>query len=511
MTNNDNENKIKMAYEAISLINKEAYKDIFLISNQVLSKSPFNNNFLNRYLNNERPKERPFYVVIYKLLIYYIKSFLHFAMYLFKFVEFFFSSFRFSTPRNCKELILIDIVFIMENIKKYRNFSDLFLPGMEEILIKRKKHYAYLPFFYSPTSNKRPFELLSVLRILKKEKVPVITEYQLLSVYDLLYLLYFIVAYPFHVLRFSKALQLGTYEAELLKCELIDTLDQVAFYSFSRYLFGRQIVKLPYDRIKAISWYENQPIHKNLYKGLRENASKVRIYGAQLFLYSKNYLTLIPDENEECFGIVPDKILVNGPYYVPEKSKLNYTIGPSLRYSKIFHTTVGRKNQKNILILLPYIIDDAENILRILLGANLHSFNIFVKTHPGLPIEKFRHLIPSNVTVVKEDTYKLFGSAKIVISATSGTLLEAASLGIPVISIKNTKRFDYNNPFSENGKGIIWEEASKPEDLIYQIKKFERILEEDAGQISIIADRYKRMFFCEPTERNIITAFDLEP
>ncbi len=37
----DLENKLKKAYDVSSSANEEAYKDIYLLSNQVLSKNPF--------------------------------------------------------------------------------------------------------------------------------------------------------------------------------------------------------------------------------------------------------------------------------------------------------------------------------------------------------------------------------------------------------------------------------------------------------------------------------------
>lgn len=41
MEDNDLEDKLKKAYDVLSSVNEEAYKDIYLLSNQVLSKNPF--------------------------------------------------------------------------------------------------------------------------------------------------------------------------------------------------------------------------------------------------------------------------------------------------------------------------------------------------------------------------------------------------------------------------------------------------------------------------------------
>jgi len=509
MNDNNIRDIIRKASDAVSLINKEAYKDIFLLSNHILSRSPFNNNFLNRYLNGENVKGYPLYRLSFRFLLYYLKSFFHFMMYLFKFLEHYLSSFRFSPSAGYKDIIIIDIVFIMEEIRREGRFRDSFFCELREALERRNKHYVYLPSFYSTSYHKKPFELYRVLKILKKEKVPVITEYQLLKFPDILKILQFIITYPLHIFKLISMLKADTYEVRLLKYELLDTLDQVTFYNFSRYLTGKRVVQLPYKNFKVISWYENQPLHKNLYKGLRSGTSKVEIYGAQLFIRSTNLLYMEPDKNEKVFGILPDWIIANGPFYIPKDSKLNYKKGPSLRSSNIFHTTITRENQKNILVLLPFFNDDAENILRILSDANLSSRNILLKAHPAIPLYRYRQRVPSYVTVTDENIYQLFQSAKIVISVSSGILLEASSLGIPVISVKNNKRFDFYNPLPDDGRGIIWEEAKNSEELTHQVNRFDHIFKENPEEINKIANRYKEMFFCEVTDENISKAFDL--
>lgn len=507
MDDNNITDKIQKASDTISLINKEAYRDIFLLSNQVLSKSPFNNNFLNHYLNNKNIKNYPLHMLVLKVIVYYIKSSLHFMMYLVKFMEYYCSLFRFYP--SGKELIIIDTSFIIDKIAQQGTFQDAFFSGLKEALERKNKHYAYLPFFYSSSYHKKPLELYRVLKILKKEKVPVITEYQLLKLPDLLRILSFIFTYPLHLLKVVNAFKINSYEKKLLKYELMDTLDQVTFYNFSRFLLGKRILKLPYRNFKVISWYENQPLHKNFYKGLRTDASRVTIYGAQLFLRSKNFLSIEPDKNEKAFGVLPDWIIANGTFYIPKDSELNYRKGPSLRSSNVFHTTIARENQKNILVLLPFFNDDAENILQILSDVKLSSQKILLKAHPAIPLYRYRHRVPSHVTVTDENIYRLFQDAKIVISASSGILLEASSLGIPVISVKNNKRFDFYNPLPEEGKGIIWEEVRNSEELIRQVDKFNCIFKEKPEKIDKVASSYKDMFFCEVTDENISRAFDL--
>ena len=448
-TNNALNNKIGSAYEAISLFNKTAYTDLFMISNEILSKSPFNNKFFDHYLSGEEPSATGVWLVFYKIVLYYIKSTAHFISYLARFIEYLLSGYRPNLPASGEELVVVDTVFFVEKIINDNNFSEMFMPGISDVLIREAKSYAYLPLFYSRAYGKKPFEILRTMKILMKKEVPVLCEFYLLNASDLLLLTLFIAAYPFRLLRLSRRLKSGIFDQRVLKYELLRTIDNVTFYSFSRYLQGRRVAKLPYRKIKVISWYENKPIYKNFYKGLRINWDKVSIYGAQLFLYSKHYLTLIPDENEQVFGVVPDKIISNGSYYMPNRSKLNYALGPSLRYAKIFSTKLLRENQRDILVLLPYPIDNGISVLNILSSLGVIKNNVNIKAHPGLDISKLPVKIPSNVKVRYEDVYKLFETTKMIVGSSSGTLIEAASLGIPVISVRTDKRFDYHNPLPE--------------------------------------------------------------
>lgn len=506
MDNTKRNKTIKEAYNLISEANKVAYLDIFLLSNQVLSKNPFTNNFINRFINGEDAGQVSTFDVASKLLFYYINSFKKFSLYLIEFLVYYLHPISFRVSSNQDKLILIDTFFLLNKIKSSNNFSDSYFPGLKDVLDKTSKVYAYLPIF---VGSKKFLSLRRVLKILKKQNIPTICEYQLLSMRDILYLFYFIVFYPFHVLGFANGLSTKNHESTLLKSELLYTLDSVTFESFSRYLQGRKIARLPYRNIKVISWYENQVKDKNLYKGLKEYSSKVKIYGAQLFLYSNAILNIITDENEEVFGIIPDKIIVNGPAFIPEKTRINYHVGPSLRYSKIFSVANSKKRSKeNILTLLPYIKNDTENILQMISRLKKCSCPIRVKLHPAVSFKEVERLVPSNVVIVKDDICNLFESAKIIIGSASGTLVEAASLGIPVIVVKNNHMPNYNI-LPEYGKGLIWEEASTVEELSQNITRFESLVDKNSAEVASIANKYKEMFFCNPTEENILKAFDL--
>lgn len=505
------DSRLRKLYDYISSVNMRAYKDIYLLSNPVLNKDfSGRSNFLRRFLTGETVRHYPVWHIVYNLSAYYTKSFIYFMLYLLQFCGHLIAGPRFSYSKNCRDLILIDTFFKIEKIIKEKGFSDPYFPELESLIRKLGKNYAYLPIYYGISKIWKKYGLiLKVFNILKKSDMPVLDEFELLKISDLVKILRFIAFYPFHVLRFLRKLNTEVYEALLLRYELIDTLSHITFYGFARYLQGIRIANLSFDSIKVISWYENQTIHKNLYKGLRIGKNMVKIYGAQLFLYSPNLLSIIPDDNEEIFKVVPDKILCNGPFYIPLKSKLNYTVGPSLRYSKIFSFINKGNRKQNILVLLPYFVEEVKNLIDLLAKTDITSESVVVKAHPAFNLEPYRKMLPSYVNVTDDDTFRLLESAKIIVGTASGTLIEVASLGIPVIVIKNSNSYIDYNPLPEYGKGIIWMESETPDELIRQINYLNSSIDKNRVKITEIAQRYRQMFFSPPSEESIIEAFDL--
>jgi hypothetical protein len=426
-----------------------------------------------------------------------------FVSYVLEAVEFFLSGVRFRHKND--ELIIIDSFFIISSIQKSKVFQDRYFSKLVDSLNKAGKNYAYLPCF---DGIKKRSTIYRIFKILKKYSVPVLSEYQLLSFMDYLRIFYFIITYPLHIFKLIRNVKPVGHEEKLLIHELIDTLDQVSFRNFSRYLQGIKIAKLPYKNIKVISWYENQVINKNLYKGLRTNKQKVKIYGAQLLLYSRNILNIAADETEADFGLLPDKILVNGPSYVPKNTRLNYSVGPSIRYSEIFNGSMDNGKRENILILLPYFKDYARNILKVVNKVRFNNQKVIVKLHPSLNMQEFAPLLPKNAILTQDDIYNLFKNTKVLISSASGTLVEAISIGIPAISIRDKGMINFS-PLPDYGRGIVWEEVNTAEGLEECLHKFEYELNNEIPKIKDICSVYKKDFFCEPTEKKIIESFEL--
>ena len=262
---------------------------------------------------------------------------------------------------------------------------------------------------------------------------------------------------------------------------------------------------------KIISWYENQTFDKNLYSGLRDINNKVYIYGCQLYIYPPSIYSMRVMSDDLEFGIVPDKILVNGKHYLYENCKINSIVGPSFRYSNLFdNIDIKSMNSNNILVLLPYFDEDIVNILRIVRGVQCKNGEVYIKFHPAILPNKYKCMIPDDMNVVTNNLYDLFKTTKVVIGAATGSMVEAACFAIPTIVIKN----DYDilcNYFGSEGKGVIWEYAQTHENVLTLLQNYDAKLSQSSEREIMIkySTYYKDNYFTEPTRDMIVNSFDL--
>ena len=233
----------------------------------------------------------------------------------------------------------------------------------------------------------------------------------------------------------------------------------------------------------------------------------MKIYGAQLYLWPATLLNLHVDEREVDFGLIPDHILVNGNYYLREEGRLKFKIGPSMRYSRLFEAKVSAKDKTAILVLLPFFEYEIEKILKMVEEAGF-SVEVFVKFHPATEKEKYIQWFEGKMQMVDDDIYTLFNRVGCVIGQSTGALVEATSLGIPVINI-NTGRGMSHDYLPEFGKGIIWQNASNGTEIVKWVNIFSDLLKDKSDLMHAIAKKHKEMFFCEPTSERIDEAFEL--
>lgn len=211
----------------------------------------------------------------------------------------------------------------------------------------------------------------------------------------------------------------------------------------------------------VISWYENQVIDKALIAGLHKAYPGTKIIGSQSFVHIPNYLSLYPSQSERETGFVPDLMLQMG--LGQSKMALKYAndipcrVAAALRYDHLFKEQNGSQNvptfKESIVVLLPSFIDEALEILDILLDAikvDSNENKFLIKCHPDYGadvniIDIFgRERWPKEFSIWDGNVSVLFEKAVLVVGSNSSSMVEAAVLGIPVIFIRRQCNLSMN-------------------------------------------------------------------
>lgn len=498
--------ELKKAFDYLSKKAGIAYMDIDMLSNETFSKNPFSSSFIRDFLEKNFVKNRLIVVLIVKnIFIYYIRNIAAILVYFLNYLIFKVAYYKACDFNGAKEITLIDTFFLVKKINMDGRFEDGYFGNLENILISNKQRYAYLPVMYG---TKNPFLLYKTFRILKSQQVPFVSEFQLLFFVDFLMLFMFILRYPFKVFRFYFTLTDEKLDL-LLKKSIIQGLPDVVIWSRSRYIQGLRLERLKAKKIKLISWFENQAIDKSLYKGIRNSREDVYIIGANLSIRPPIELNLCFGANEDAeLNNLPHKILVNGSYYKTNIKNIAVCVGPSLRYRRVFETSLPSiLERRSILVLLPYFIESGRFMLELLNKANL-PYNIIIKAHPATDMSKFANLLKPEYSIVEQNIYDLAIDARFIVSCSTGAMLEMASIGVPLIAVRGKDVLDYN-PMPNCGKGIIWHQVSSLETMLKAIASIDSY-EKQEDTIIEIANEYKKIFFKFPNEETIKHTFEIE-
>ena len=500
--------RVKELYDYLGRVTQIAYNDDYLLTTPVLCRSPFLRSILQTFATSQPAPKLTWLHIVKNIFLYYVKNSARYFIQLAKHTAYYFSRQKFHLDPNTDTLTLIDILFFIPRIIADGNYKCIHFPGLEEALSNRQKPCAYTTKFFD-TNN--PFRLFNVFKILKKNQRPVLTEFQLLNFSDYCSAFKFLLMYPLHVIKLVN--QLGNKpEDDFLGHAIFETLSGPVLLYYFQLLYGRRISQLPVKKIKCFSWYEGQPREKCFYKGLRSVGGKVDLYGSQLYIWPSKLGSTYPEENEIQFGVVPDKIVVSSPYYLPEQSLLDYRVGPSLRSERLFQVQANPVKSENILVLMSYFEPETEYLLNLVNQLDVQQ-SILIKFHPGVDQRKFASRVKPGIQVVQGDLFDFLINSKMVVGLATGTLAEAASLGIPAINIENIESGQSEFSYSfmpDHGKGVIWDCASNVSELTDRVNQFNALIAKEPQTIAEMGERYKEIFFCEPTREKIIKAFELD-
>lgn len=482
----------------INTIKKQVDIDIYTVINSTLIRNPYVSEFPKKYFSKKVNHKNFLLLFIKSIFKYYLRQFYFFITYIIGYILF--KIFYKKNQAQEKNTIFIDVFFLVDTIIKDGNFNENYFKDLYTVLENNNKSYTFLPRLYGIQKN--PFKLIKLLKIINLDKRNFLFEYELISLRDFIHIFSLISLYPFKTLRLLQ--KESTEKDRLFNSELINDIVSSDFYTLCRYIYGKNIALLNMSPTKIYSWSEFQVIERSFNYGVRTYSKDIELYGCQFFINYETYFNSYVDDLDYEHKTSFHNVLVNGKYYLQNTEKVKYKIGVSLRYRNVFSFNKSTYLGSNILLLGSYIEKDTKYMLE-----SLSCFNsIIFKSHPAIDINRFGKL-DKNIVVSNDSIYELFKHTSIVIGTASGSLVEAVASGVSVI-IMASQDYLTANPLVKYGKGEIWDIAFSKDEVKKLYHNLTEYRKNNIANIQKIASWYKDNFFIEPTEENIIKAFELD-
>lgn len=334
-------------------------------------------------------------------------------------------------------------------------FSDRYFPFLYDFLEKNGKSVIVIP-----TYNGFRYSFLPLFYRMQRSQTKFIIPEQCLSITDIFHALH----YPFHLLfgKYGSTDFRGNNYHEVLREDTLldkfeDSLDAVL-----KYRLVARLAQKAMSPERLIDWYENQPINRALSTGFRKHFPGVPIIGVQSFLHYPNFLSLSPITSEIEAGIIPDRLLGTSAYQCTQATMFapNLECKPSaaLRYAYLFaknrepEVRDSQSGAPTILFLASFDLDETVELvsqIRQISDDFDHNIRLRIKLHPDMEkttlVARYGPEIwPENLQIVAESLLDAMLQASIVISKSSGSIVEAAALGIPVIFFGNQTKLNLN-------------------------------------------------------------------
>ena len=487
-------------YDYISCVRQQNKVDIHSIINTTLVINPYITNFPKDFLLDNFKKENKLKLFIFHSVKFYFFNVIRFIFFI---QIFFYHKLLYKKPKHdiSKHDLILDIYVLVDGVIKEGKFNDNYFPALYPILKKNKIKHMFIPRLYGLSSN--PFklhqQLKSFFQVINKDTNNFLFEAELLSVKDFFQLAWLILYYPFKTL--SQLVKEKNQQDASFNSHLLRDISKQQFDAFSRYIFGKNIAKIS-DISKIYSWSEFQVIERAFNYAIRKN-SDIKVYACQFLVSYPVYFNMHVQDVDEFNGSAPHKVLVNGSYYLLEREKVDYQLGVSLRYQEIFEYQ-SQNLGSNVILLGSYFINETMNMLKLV--SNLDA--VIFKGHPAIDVDIFRDVMGKNIKVTNENIYNLFPETALIIGSATGSLAEAVACGVSVVVVAQENEL-ITNPLVDMGKGKMWDIAFNAIEVEQKIKKLLEFRNKNMDEIKVIATWYKDNFFIEPTEENIVRAFEL--
>ena len=519
-------------FEAFSRIAATAFRSERLVSCPTLSKAPNYGQVLRRFLLQTPDRPENALSLIRISLRYILTNGLHYCFMLLTLLYARLLAWKLPLalrPKNGalqeKPLFFIDTFAVLPRVAASKAFQDLYLPGLAEEAVACGHEVMHIYRLYG---SRNPLTLWKACKVFAKQGNG-LTEIHLLNFWDWLLLLRHALIYPISLYRLIRSLRHhppASPEYHIHRA-LIHTAGQCILIGEARRLAARRLgillAYLPFSHRQGsnvspfaiAAWHENQTLNKAFYLGLAQAREKtgahVPVTGAQLFIWPDTLLNNHPDDEEISLRLTPDRVLVNGPYFLPESTRQHYAVGPSLRYGDLFgnlpDASRSDRHADTLLVLLSYHPEEIRRVLSLALPLAQQNRTIVYKFHPATRPEAFTDLLPLSPVFAETSLKTALQKAGAVLGSGSGSLAEAAAQGIVVLNAEDpsgTAGLGLNY-LPEFGKNLLWFPVRQPQDA-------QRVLDSLSSRSPVTGEQifaFRDLLFTEPTPARIRETFRL--
>jgi len=232
----------------------------------------------------------------------------------------------------------------------------------------------------------------------------------------------------------------------------------------------------------TLSWYENHKTEKALALGIHDALPETEHAGFFCMLPSPNYLAPLQLPSEAAFKVLPGRLICCGKeqesIFKTQGAEVPLGVGAALRYRHVWDNDklVTTSDRKNVLIALPNLLVEATAMIE-LVGkaaeavADVESWQ--VKPHADYDAKDLLAAVgkgrwPQNLKLVDRPISEQLERSGAVISGGSGTLIEAACRGIPVVFIGSLLDVDFNPLAWFEGFGAVCRTPDEVADAVHK-------------------------------------------
>lgn len=504
----------RQVFNAIKDVNKRAWKSKNLLSCPVLSKAPSYGDIFDNFQKKLTLEKKSPKVMIPKYARYFISNTLHIFYLLTLKIILLIQKWELPTlVEGEKKRYIISTFALLPKLIEDKKYKERYLPGLADA-IKDEGGLCLEHLNFYGTRN--PIKLWQAVKILKKNKQN-FTYIHLLKFSDGLQLIKHLFCYIWEMKKIIASLKNSEEKSPeyYIYHALLENIGICIMPGEVARLGGKRLASwLKKGRI--ICWYENQTINKCLFAGIteakKENKTKdlqIDSIGAQLLIWPSELLNNYPDPWEAKMGLMPDKVLVNGKFFLPsiDTQPCQYAIGPSLRYKnlyklekKISEKKVDMGGRIKILCLLSYHEDESRKVLALIEKLDSKHYDIKLRFHPAGQNKKLINAVTPRYKISQDRLYNELWQADLALGAGSGSLAEAVAIGTPALTLKGA--LNYLPPF---GKGFLWEEIKDAREME---SKAQRLLDAKGSVDYLeIQNNFKNLLFTKPSPALIKTSF----